>query len=403
MLIDDAGTPLILSKPSGDGEREVYEHALRLSRRLREGDDFAIDRGERALRLTERGRARLEALAKPGGADWGHPRRREELVARALRALHLFLRDRDYLVRDEKVQIVDRNTGRVMADRSWEGGLHQLVELKEGVPVTEARETLARITYQQLFQRYHWLAGMTGTAREAAGELREVYGLGFVRVPTHRAVRRRALPARVLPDLAAKQAAVCERVRSLRDAGRPVLVGTWSVASSEALSAALARAGLEHEVLNARQDAREAEIVARAGEAGRITVATNMAGRGTDIALGPGVAEAGGLHVIATERAESSRVDRQLQGRCARQGDPGSHEAILSLDDELVVVFYPRGFTGLLSKANLADGVLGWGVGKALFAFPQALRERRNARSRRELLRRNEQLDRSLGFTGALE
>jgi preprotein translocase subunit SecA len=258
---------------------------------------------------------------------WRGPRRREDLVTRALTALHLFHRDQHYLVHDDKVQIVDEYTGRVMKDRSWEHGLHQMIEVKEGVPVTGRQDSVARISYQRFFRRYLRLSGMTGTAREVAGELWSTYRLPVVTVPTHRPRQRCGIGERILVTRKAKWEAVARRVEELHREGRPVLVGTRSVAASEELSVRLREAGISHQVLNARQDREEAEIVARAGGRGRATVATNMAGRGTDIRLAPGVSRLGGLHVIATERHDARRIDRQLFGRCGRQGDPGTYEA----------------------------------------------------------------------------
>jgi preprotein translocase subunit SecA len=249
------------------------------------------------------------------------------------------------------------------------------------------------MTYQRFFRRYLWLAGMTGTAQEVAGELWSVYGLPVVRVPTHRPVQRRNTGDRVFATAEEKWQAVARRVKALHQLGRPVLIGTRSVAASEKVSQLLTDAGLPHQLLNARQDKQEAEIVAQAGEPGRITVATNMAGRGTDIKLGPGVKELGGLHVIATELHESARIDRQLFGRCARQGDPGSIEAILSLEDELLRVY--------LGKAGFA-GAQG-GMRRSLFNVAQMRAERVNAGIRRHLLKYEDQLADTLAFTGRRE
>src|SRR3990170_4095314 len=223
-----------------------------------------------------------------------------------------------------------------MADRSWERGLHQMIEAKEGCPITGQQETLARISYQKFFRRYLRVAGMTGTAREVARELWAVYRLPVVTIPTNRPVRRTRVPDQVYVTADAKWAAIVDSLRRLHAEGRPVLVGTRSVSASEHLSELLKAAGLPHQVLNAGQDQEEAEVIAIAGSCGRITVATNMAGRGTDIRLGPGVAELGGLHVLATERHEARRIDRQLFGRGGRQGDPGSFQLIVSLEDEIV-------------------------------------------------------------------
>jgi len=387
VLVDEARTPLIISGGSGDAvERRVYEEALAVAGRLDRGRDFEIDATERSVRFTRAGEVRLEDLCGPLGGIWSGRQRREDLARHALTALHLILRDKQYLVKDDKVQIIDEYTGRVMADRSWEHGLHQMLEAKEGCALTSRNDPLARISYQRYFRRYLRLAGMTGTAREISGELWSVYRLAVVRIPTNRAIIRRSVGARVYPTAGAKWAAVVKHVRAVHLQGRPILVGTRSVAASEHLSNLLTAAGLPHQVLNARQDAEEAEIIARAGQTGRITVATNMAGRGTDIKLAPGVAELGGLHVIATERHEAGRIDRQLFGRCGRQGDPGTYEVLVSLEDELVTVFGGRHRRG----------------GQSVLAAQRAA-ERMHSRARRELLKMDEQLASALAFSGRPE
>jgi preprotein translocase subunit SecA len=388
VLIDEARTPLILSAPARrSGEEAMHRQALDIARRL-EAADWSEEDGR--VELTARGAERLEALARPLGGLWNGPRRRERLAKQALGALHLFQADKHYLVRDGKVQIIDEYTGRLMPDRSWEQGLHQLIEIKEGVAVTGQRETLARISYQRFFRRYLHLAGMTGTAAEVARELWSVYRLRVARVPTNRPVRRRYAPDRAYRSASEKWRAVLESIQQRHAAGQPVLVGTRSVAASEHLAKLLTDAGLPFRLLNARQDADEAEIVAQAGTPGRITVATNMAGRGTDIKLAAGVAERGGLHVICTERHDSRRIDRQLFGRCGRQGDPGSCEAILAVDDDLVA-------THLKAATRLAPP--DW-AGRALIALAQWRAERAHSQARRELLALEDQLGDQLAFSG---
>jgi preprotein translocase subunit SecA len=400
VLIDEARTPLIISgQGDASDQQHTFEQALTLARGLRRDQDYTVEPREREIRLTDPGADRLESLTRSLGAPWTGRRRREELIRMALSALHFYVRDQQYLVREGKVQIVDEFTGRVMPDRSWERGLHQVIEVKEGCEVTGQRETLARVSYQQFFRRYLHLAGMSGTVKETVGELRSVYGLNVVTVPTHRPVQRRAFPDRVYRVADAKWSAIVARVSEMHRQGRPVLVGTRSVAASEHLSALLTRAGLAHQVLNARQDVEESEIIARAGERGRITVATNMAGRGTDIKLGPGVTEVGGLHVIASERHESQRIDRQLFGRCGRQGDPGSFEAVVAVEDELVSLYAPPGFVGLLGGGR--GDMPPWG--RLLVALAQSRAERHNARIRRDLLKVDEHLGNTLAFTGPRE
>jgi preprotein translocase subunit SecA len=302
------------------------------------------------------------------------------------------------------VQIIDEYTGRVMADRSWERGLHQLIEAKEGCEITGQIDTRARISYQRFFRRYMHLAGMTGTAREVAGELWAIYRLRVVSVPTNRPLQREYLPDRVYPKADEKWEAIVRRISDLNAGGRPVLVGTRSVEASEHLSQLLSSGGLSHKVLSARQDKEEAEIVALAGQRSQITVATNMAGRGTDIRLAQGVAELEGLHVIATERHEARRIDRQLFGRCGRQGDPGSCEAIVSLEDELATAYVGRPLRWLASVALIRpDAFWGKWMGRILFRKSQRTAERLHGRMRRELLKMDEYLGDALAFSGRPE
>ena len=403
VLIDEARVPLIISGAGGQvPEKHIYETALKLARQLQREQHFLLDARERSIRFTPAGQATLKTRAASLTGLWSGPRRREELVRQALSALHLFHRDTHYLLRDEKVQIIDEYTGRIMGDRSWEQGLHQMIEIKEGCPVTPMQTSLARITYQRFFRRYLWLSGMTGTAQEVAGELWNVYRLPTATLPTHRSLQRHCYGEQLFGTANEKWNAVVQRIQELREQQRPVLVGTRSVAASELLSARLREASIDHVVLNARQDQEEASVVAKAGESGRVTVATNMAGRGTDIKLQPSVAEAGGLHVLATERHEAARIDRQLYGRTGRQGDPGSHETMMSLEDDLMAT---RGVLSrwiiqalLKSRGSLKGRVASYFARRA-----QVSAERMHARIRRELLQSEEQLGSSLAFSGRME
>jgi preprotein translocase subunit SecA len=312
VLIDEARMPLIIA--GGDSnvpEQRAYHNALELAAQLTAGRDFVCEDRERTVRLTDDGRERLAVLTQGYGDLWAGRRRREAFISRALTALHLMHRDTHYLVKEGRVQIIDEFTGRIMSDRAWEYGLHQLVETKEGCTLTRIHAPLARISYQRFFRRYLRLAGMTGTAHEVRGELWSVYHLPVVTLPTNRLPQRRHLGTRVYTTTAAKWTAVVGHIRRVHERGRPILVGTRSVAASEQLSHLLTAAGLSHQVLNARQDRAEAEIIAHAGEPGCIVVATNMAGRGTDIRLAPGVAERGGLHVPSG----SQRPPRPRRGR----------------------------------------------------------------------------------------
>jgi preprotein translocase subunit SecA len=394
VLVDEARTPLIISGANtGDSvERQTYQTALRLASQMVESRDFAIEGPERAIRIQPSGEKWLEQEATALGGVWRRPHWREDLVRQALSALHLFIAEKQYLVADGKVQIIDEYTGRVMPDRSWEHGLHQMIEVKEGVTITRRVDPLARISYQRFFRRYLWLAGMTGTAREVSRELWSVYGLATNRIPTNRPTKRQRWPSQIHPTEDQKWEAVLARIVEIHALGRPILVGTRSVKASEHLSELLTRKGLSHQLLNARQDKEEASIVARAGERGRITIATNMAGRGTDIRLQEGMAELGGLHVIATELHEASRIDRQLFGRCGRQGNPGTCEAIVSRQDELAQVYSSRIWKAVGRRMRALD-----------LKMAQRAAERMHLRMRRDLLRADEQLDSTLAFSGRSE
>jgi preprotein translocase subunit SecA len=401
VLIDEARTPLIIAG-TGDSnyEGEIYRQALELAEALIEGRDYTLDRMKRTLDLTEEGQTRLEESALALGSFWNRRMLREELVRQALVALHFFSRDREYLVRENKVQIIDEYTGRLMPDRHWERGLHQLIETKEGCEITEQNETLARISYQRFFRRYLHLAGMTGTAREVVNELWSVYRLNVVPIPTNRPMIRQAWPSRVFATAREKWTVVVERIAQLHRQGRPVLVGTRSVGASEHLSRLLDEAGLPHRVLNARQDKEEAEIIAQAGQLGQITVATNMAGRGTDIMLGPGVKELGGLHVIATERHDARRIDRQLFGRCGRQGDPGSFESFASLEDQVLADFLSSPLVRLARMPLKYDAASGGKLSHLLATLAQKMAERKHFHMRRDLLKLDESLEEAMAFSG---
>jgi preprotein translocase subunit SecA len=395
VLVDEARTPLIISGGRGAGDEErVYRQALDAARRMLAGRDYLVSERERHVDLTDLGRAQAARLTNRYGGVWNVAGHRENIVRQALAALHLHLRDKHYIVDEGQIRIVDEYTGRVMADRSWERGLHQMVEAKEGLDISGRQETLARISYQRFFRRYLRLAGMTGTAREVAGELWAVYGLNTVRIPTNRPQARKIHGDLLYPTSRAKWQAIAAQVAELHKSGRPVLVGTRSVADSEHLSGLLSEAGIQHSVLNARQNRTEAEIVAQAGQPGRVTVATNMAGRGTDIRLAPGVGEAGGLFVIASERHEAGRIDRQLFGRSGRQGDPGEGQAMVSLDDELV-----RSVFGSLLDRLRSGHLPGW-LGRMLFSWAQRTTERRHSAIRKRLLHSDESLQDLLAFSG---
>lgn len=404
VLIDEARTPLLLASTGSDtGEQEICGQALEMARALATPDAYLVDERHRVIRLTENGKRQVAERAEQLPGVWTSARGREELITQGLSALTLYHRDQHYVVTEGKVHIVDEFTGRIMPDRSWERGLHQMIEAKEQCQLTPRSDTVARITYQRLFRRYLRLAGMSGTAREVAPELWSVFGLRVLRIPLNRPSRRRVLPGTLFRAEQDKWRAVAElAARVSREDARPVLIGTRSVKASEELSRMLRELDVAHALLNAKQDREEADIIAAAGQAGRVTVATNMAGRGTDIRLAPGVAERGGLLVILTECHESRRIDRQLFGRCGRQGDPGSCTAMVSLDDELFRTFAPA-LRALFRRSGGAAGIMPrWMLG-ALRLSAQAAAERRNAGIRSANLKEDQRLEKLLAFSGRHE
>ncbi|MBI3272069.1 MAG: prepilin peptidase [Planctomycetes bacterium] len=402
ILVDEAVTPLLISADAPNPDHaEAMLTARDLAAELRSPPDYRVDERHHELELTSEGRALLAERGVRLGGVWTGRRRREELVLQALSAKHFYLRDRQYVLREGKVVIVDEFTGRLMPDRTWRLGLHEAIEAKEHLELTLPKETCARISFQRFFRMYRRLSGMTGTGVETRGELWHVFRLPVIPIPTHRPCRREVRPDRVFAAREAKWQAVVEEVVRLHATGRPVLLGTRNVAASHEVGRRLETRGIPHRVLNAVNDRDEAQIIAAAGRRGAVTVATNMAGRGTDIRLGPGAAELGGLHVLLTERHEAGRIDRQFIGRCARQGDPGSAQAFASLEDDL-----PRRFAPFLSRllTRLAAGAereLPSGPARALLGRAQRASERDAARRRRAVLRSDHELDELLGFSGA--
>lgn len=404
VLIDEARTPLKLSGMVDDPmDARVYREATAIAGRLEAGVDYRVGNAADDVKLLEPGRERCAELAAGADSYFHSERRREAMIRQALIARELFVRDRHYLVSDGKVQIIDEHSGRTMPDRSWDMGLHQLIEAREGLDITPPVKTMARITYQRFFRRYLHLGAMTGTAREVADELWSVYDLPVFRVPTNRPSRRTPMPPTIHRSESDKWRDIVDRARAIRDSGRPVLIGTRSVGASEELSAELTRADVDHEVLNARQDQREAAIIARAGRARQVTVATNMAGRGTDIELGPGIADAGGLHVIAAEQNDARRIDRQLFGRCGRQGDSGSYEVVWSWDDAYFRKCAPHPVIWLAKNLTSGNFRLGRGLEMLVMRLVQIGTERRHARCRRRLLKQDQRLDEVFAFGGPME
>src|SRR5690625_691246 len=400
VLVDEARTPLIISGVQDDDIEDVTRQAVDLARHLQADRHYRVNHENRRIHLTESGRDALAAACATLPPPWHIPFRREELVLNALTVLLLYHADEHYIVRDGKIVVVDEYTGRVMADRSWGQGLHQMLEVKEGLDLTEPRSTLKSVSYQRFFRQYLHLSGMTGTATEIRAELGRVYDLPVVTIPTHRPSLRRHAPDQVYASRSDKWDAVTRRTQELHHNGVPVLIGTRSVAASEELSARLHQAGLPHQMLNAKQDADEAAIVAQAGQVGSIMIATNMAGRGTDIPVSDAARALGGLHVILTERHESARIDRQLQGRCARQGDPGHVQAMLSLDDAVLDAWRDR-WDGVLMLQILTRDIRRhqW-LARWWLARAQQRIEHKLARDRRKMVAADEQLEQSLSFSG---
>ena len=339
VLIDEARTPLVISAAPDEGEdatRAAYKFAAEIAPTFAEQEHYRFDHKARTVELLSAGRRMLRTLPQPEALDRLTMAEVFEMVEQAVLVCREFQRDRHYVVRDGEVVIVDEFTGRLAEGRKWRAGLHQAIEAREGVDVTGETAQAARVTIQDYFLGYEHLCGMSGTVSTSSRELKKIYRLAVEVVPTNRPAVRKMLPTLVFANADAKWEAVVAEVTSMHATGRPVLVGTRSIDKSQHLSRLLAAASIKHQVLNAHHVAAEAKIVAAAGERGRVTVSTNMAGRGTDIVLGPGVADLGGLHVIGTELHESQRVDRQLIGRCGRQGDPGTWRQFLALDDDIL-------------------------------------------------------------------
>jgi len=355
ILIDEARTPLIISGPAEEST-DLYYRLNRVIPKLKSGTDYSVDEKSRTAVLTEEGVARAEKILSIDNLY--DPKYMEVLhhLNQALKAHALFKKDVDYIVKEGQVIIVDEFTGRLMPGRRYSDGLHQALEAKEGVKIENENQTLASITFQNFFRMYDKLAGMTGTADTEAAEFAKIYKLDVVVIPTHKEMIRTDHSDVVYRTEREKFDAVIEEIEELHRIGRPVLVGTISIEKSEFLSKRLKAMGIPHQVLNAKHHEQEAQIVAQAGQKGAVTISTNMAGRGTDIVLGPGVAELGGLHILGTERHEARRIDNQLRGRSGRQGDPGSSRFYLSLEDDLLRIFGSERISGLMGRLGLEEG-----------------------------------------------
>jgi len=355
ILVDEARTPLIISGPAEESTDKYYV-ANRVAKRLIRGQDFEVKEKERSIILTESGIEKAQNLVGVESFYVGKDMEWPHLIEQGLRAYHLFQKDVEYVVREGEVVIVDEFTGRLMEGRTWSDGLHQAVEAKEGLSIRRENQTLATITLQNFFKLYEKLAGMTGTAMTEAVEFDRIYKLEVVAIPPNKPVARVDYGDVVYRTAREKYNAIVEEIVGVNAEGLPILVGTVSIEKSELLSGMLRRRGIEHDVLNAKNHQREAEIVSMAGQPGRVTLSTNMAGRGTDIVLGPGIADKGGLFVIGTERHEARRIDNQLRGRCARQGDPGGSKFFLCLEDDLMRRFASDRVGSILKRLGMKEG-----------------------------------------------
>jgi preprotein translocase subunit SecA len=401
VLIDEAVTPLIISREAvNTALRDACVEAQRLSAEFERDVDYKVNRRYKEVELKPAGRAKLAQLAGRMPPLWRGEERRRELLEQALNAREFFERDRHYVVQEGKVTIVDEFTGRLMPQRTWRDGLHQAIEAREGLEVTHPTETLARMSFQRFFRQFRRLSGMTGTGLEAAGEFWQIYRLPVVTIPTHRPCVRAQWADRVFPTSVEKWCAVAVEIARVHVTGRPILVGTRSVEASEALAAKLLATGMTPRVLNAVRHREEAGIIAQAGDRGAVTIATNMAGRGTDIRLANGVAELGGLHVISTERHESARIDRQLFGRAGRQGDAGSAQAFVSAEDELLKRFLAAPVHKLLGRIPAGGATLDKAMRFAV-SRAQARAQSQAYRQRRAVLQQDQWLEEWLGFTGS--
>lgn len=354
ILIDEARTPLIISGP-GQKSTDNYYVMSKLVPQLKLGEDYTIDEKQKTVAPTEAGVSKMEKMLKVDNLYDTDNLELNHLFVQALRAQAMMERDRDYVVKDGEVVIVDEFTGRLMYGRRYSDGLHQAIEAKEGLQVQRESQTLATITFQNYFRMYDKLAGMTGTAKTEEQEFIKIYGLEVFQVPTNRPVERKDLPDVIFKTKRGKYRAVVREIERRHATGQPMLIGTTSIEQSEQLSHMLKEAGIVHNVLNAKYHELEAQIVAQAGQKGQVTIATNMAGRGTDIVLGEGVSELGGLAIIGTERHESRRIDNQLRGRAGRQGDPGSSQFFLSLEDDLLRIFGGDNIKKFMEKMGLEE------------------------------------------------
>jgi preprotein translocase subunit SecA len=401
VLIDEAVTPLIISAPTDNNLlHQVYKIVWKIANGLKVDEHYKVDLRYKEVSLTTMGRNYVDSQIHILPERWRGATRPIELVEQALTAREFFKRGKQYVVQGNKVVIVDEFTGRMMPNRKWRHGLHQAIEAKEGVPLSPVDQTLARLSFQRYFRLYRKLSGMTGTAREARAELWNTYHLPVIRIPTNKPVKRQELPHRVFPSIESKLDAIIGDVEACHKAGRPVLVGTRNVATSQLLAKRLHAEGFKINLLNALNDRQEAKIISKAGEPGAITIATNMAGRGTDIALGEKMAGLGGLHVVATERHEAGRIDRQLFGRSGRQGDPGTAIAFFSCEDELLNRFAPKWMISFFTWSMRREIPGCRQVGLLANWMVQRKAQRVAYQSRKSVLKMDTWLDEATSFSG---
>ena len=394
VMIDDGVTPLLISMENlDDHEVQIYLKSNRCAKAMQK-EHFKIIEGS-VIEITPKGKEFLEDFEPEKSGAWSLKRRREELVIQALKAEKLFVKDKQYIIDDDKVVIVDQETGRTMPDRFWRNGMHQAVEAKEGLEISPSKDTCARISFQKFFRLYGFLCGMTGTASEASTEFYSFYNLPILKIPTHRKCLRKNYGDKVYIDAKGKWKAVSKEIEKWHKQGRPILVGTASIKDSETLSEILNEKEIPHEVLNAKNHLQESEIVKRAGQKNAVTVATSMAGRGTDIKLNDTTKSLGGLLVVATQLFPSGRVDRQLFGRCSRQGDPGSYISYHSLDDEIIKNNIPILRIFLKFFFFLPGFTL-----KPLLKAAQKRMIRKTKKQRKAVMKGDDWLDEILGFTG---
>jgi len=401
VLIDDARTPLMISKSADESDfEEIYHQAYDVAGKLMPHDDFVIEDHLKRIDLTAKGKFRVVELTEEFGGMWQGVKRGQDLVTQALTAIHGFVRDRHYQVQDDRIHILDRLDAPNRSDKTWERGLIHMLEVKEDCPLSGMRETLAKISYQYFFNRYLRLAGMTASAREVREELETVYHLGLLKIPPHRPSERIHHPTRVFMNAEDKWNAVVNRVRELNKQKTPVLIGTRKPASTELIHSLLTKQGLTPYVLSGADAGADATLIQETGRPGQITIAMNMAGRGVDLKVASTVLQRGGLHVILSEPHESHRLDRQLIQQCGRQGTPGSYELFLSLDDEMVRNFGPGYLVIWCKIIKTIFQATGSGVGEHLVLRSQQGMERYYSKIRMRLTELDKQMNKVLAFSG---